>query len=345
MKALVYQGPGKKDWIEKEKPGIEKPTDVIVRITKTTICGTDLHILKGDVPAVTAGRTLGHEGVGVVEEVGGAVANFKPGDAVLISCVTSCGRCANCKRQLYAHCADGGWILGHKIDGTQAEYVRIPHGDNSLYPIPEGSDDEALVMLSDIMPTGMEIGVQAGGVKPGDTVAIVGAGPVGMSVLLTAQFYSPGRIIMIDMDPARLELAREFGATDLVQVGAEDAAARVLELTDGQGVDVAIEAVGIPATFDICQKIVSAGGNIANVGVHGKPVQLHIEELWIKNINISMGLVCTNTTPMLLKTLKSGKVDPGRLVTHRFKLDEIMQAYEVFGNAAREKAMKVIISA
>ena len=345
MKALVYQGPGEKDWIEKEKPGIEKPTDVIVRITKTTICGTDLHILKGDVPAVTAGRTLGHEGVGVVEEVGGAVANFKPGDAVLISCVTSCGRCANCKRQLYAHCADGGWILGHKIDGTQAEYVRIPHGDNSLYPIPEGSDDEALVMLSDIMPTGMEIGVQAGGVKPGDTVAIVGAGPVGMSVLLTAQFYSPGRIIMIDMDPARLELARQFGATDLVQVGAEDAAARVLELTDGQGVDVAIEAVGIPATFDICQKIVSAGGNIANVGVHGKPVQLHIEELWIKNINISMGLVCTNTTPMLLKTLKSGKVDPGRLVTHRFKLDEIMQAYEVFGNAACEKAMKVIISA
>ena len=345
MKALVYQGPGKKDWIEKEKPGIEKPTDVIVRITKTTICGTDLHILKGDVPAVTAGRTLGHEGVGIVEEVGGAVANFKPGDAVLISCVTSCGRCANCKRQLYAHCADGGWILGHKIDGTQAEYVRIPHGDNSLYPIPEGSDDEALVMLSDIMPTGMEIGVQAGGVKPGDTVAIVGAGPVGMSVLLTAQFYSPGRIIMIDMDPARLELARQFGATDLVQVGAEDAAARVLELTDGQGVDVAIEAVGIPATFDICQKIVSAGGNIANVGVHGKPVQLHIEELWIKNINISMGLVCTNTTPMLLKTLKSGKVDPGRLVTHRFKLDEIMQAYEVFGNAACEKAMKVIISA
>lgn len=277
--------------------------------------------------------------------VGGAVANFKPGDAVLISCVTSCGRCANCKRQLYAHCADGGWILGHKIDGTQAEYVRIPHGDNSLYPIPEGSDDEALVMLSDIMPTGMEIGVQAGGVKPGDTVAIVGAGPVGMSVLLTAQFYSPGRIIMIDMDPARLELARQFGATDVVQVGAEDAAARVLELTDGQGVDVAIEAVGIPATFDICQKIVSAGGNIANVGVHGKPVQLHIEELWIKNINISMGLVCTNTTPMLLKTLKSGKMDPGRLVTHRFKLDEIMQAYEVFGNAAREKAMKVIISA
>ncbi|MDK3016575.1 zinc-dependent alcohol dehydrogenase family protein [Pseudodonghicola flavimaris] len=345
MKALVYQGPGQKDWVEKEKPAIEKPTDVIVKITKTTICGTDLHILKGDVPAVTPGRTLGHEGVGVVEAVGDAVANFKPGDAVLISCVTSCGKCANCKRSLYAHCEDGGWILGHLIDGTQAEYVRIPHGDNSLYPIPEGADEEALVMLSDIMPTGFEIGVQYGHVKPGDTIAIVGAGPVGMSVLLTSQFYSPGRIVMIDMDPARLALARQFGATDTIQVGTEDAVAKIMEMTDGRGVDVAIEAVGVPATFDTCQKIVSAGGNIANVGVHGTPVELHIEELWIKNINISMGLVNTNTTPMLLKTLGSGKVDPSKLVTHRFKLDEMMDAYEVFGNAAREKAMKVILSA
>ncbi len=345
MKALVYQGPGKKDWIEKEKPGIQKPTDVIVRVTKTTICGTDLHILKGDVPAVTEGRTLGHEGVGIVEEVGPAVRNFKKGDPVLISCVTSCGSCANCKRQLYAHCADGGWILGHKIDGTQAEFVRIPHGDNSLYPIPDGADEEALVMLSDIMPTGLEIGVQAGRVKPGDTVAIIGAGPVGMSVLLTAQFYSPGRIIMIDTDPARLALALQFGATDTIQVGEADAVASVLEMTGGLGVDVAIEAVGVPATFDVCQKIVAAGGSIANVGVHGKPVQLHIEELWIKNINIAMGLVCTSTTPMLLKTLQAGKVNAKQLITHRFALHDILSAYDVFANAAREKAMKVILAA
>lgn len=345
MKALVYQGPGRKAWIDKDKPVIEKPTDVIVRITRTTICGTDLHILKGDVPTVAEGRTLGHEGVGVVEEVGSAVANFQPGDHVLISCITACGRCANCKRQLYAHCADGGWQLGHLVDGTQAEYVRIPHGENSLYPIPAGSDEEALVMLSDIMPTGLEIGVQYGNVKPGDVIAIVGAGPVGMSVLLTAQFYAPSRIIMVDMDPARLDLARQFGATDTVQVGAEDAAAAIMVMTGGQGVDVAIEAVGIPATFDICQKVVSAGGSIANVGVHGKPVQLHIEELWIKNINISMGLVSTNTTPLLLKTVASGKVDPSRLITHRFALDAIIEAYEVFGNAAQEKAMKVILSA
>ncbi len=345
MKALVYNGPGKKDWVEKDKPVIEKPTDVIVKITKTTICGTDLHILKGDVPAVTPGRTLGHEGVGVVEAVGSAVQNFKPGDAVLISCITSCGKCDNCKRQLYAHCSDGGWILGHLIDGTQAEYVRIPHGDNSLYPIPAGADEEALVMLSDIMPTGFEIGVQYGRVKPGDTIAIVGAGPVGMSVLLTAQFYSPGRIVMIDMDPARLELAKQFGATDTIQVGAEDPASKIMEMTGGRGVDVAIEAVGVPATFDVCQKIVAAGGNIANVGVHGKAVELHIEELWIKNINISMGLVNTNTTPMLLKTLGTGKVNPAKLVTHRFGLNDILEAYEVFGNAAREKAMKVILKA
>ncbi|OSQ35830.1 zinc-dependent alcohol dehydrogenase family protein [Thalassospira mesophila] len=344
MKALTYQGPGKKGWVEKEKPDIQKPTDVIVRITKTTICGTDLHILKGDVPAVTEGRTLGHEGVGVVEEAGAAVRNFKKGDAVLISCITSCGSCPNCKRQLYSHCSDGGWILGHLIDGTQAEYVRIPHGDNSLYPIPEGSDEEALVMLSDIMPTGFEIGVLAGQVKPGDSIAIVGAGPVGMAVLLTAQFYSPGRIIMIDTDGARLEMARQFGATDTLTVGKDDVIASVMDMTNGLGVDVAIEAVGVPATFDTCQKIVSAGGNIANVGVHGTAVELHIEELWIKNINISMGLVNTNTTPMLMKTVQSGKVKPEQLITHRFKLDEIEQAYEVFGNASREKAMKVILA-
>lgn len=226
----------------------------------------------------------------MVEAVGAAVQNFKPGDAVLISCVTSCGKCANCKRQLYAHCSDGGWILGHLIDGTQADYVRIPHGDNSLYPIPEGADEEALVMLSDIMPTGLEIGVQYGRVQPGDTIAIVGAGPVGMSVLLTSQFYSPGRIVKIDMDASRLELAKQFGATDTIQVGAEDPVEKIMQMTDGLGVDVAIEAVGVPATFDICQKIVAAGGNIANVGVHGKPVELHIEELWIRNINISVRL-------------------------------------------------------
>ena len=344
MKALTYQGPGAKAWSDIAKPVIDKPTDAIVRILHTTICGTDLHILKGDVPEVPKGTVLGHEGVGVVEAVGPAIRNFKPGDHVLISCITSCGSCPNCRRQMYSHCADGGWILGHTIDGTQAEYVRIPHADNSLYPVPAGADEEALVMLSDILPTGFEIGVLAGKVKPGDSVVIVGAGPVGMAALLTAQFYSPALLIMVDGDTNRLEVAQRFGATHVIDINTQNAVERIFELTQGVGVDVAIEAVGIPASFDTCQSVVAPGGSIANVGVHGKSVELHLEKLWIQNVTISTGLVNTNTTPMLMKTVQSGKVDAGQLITHRFALNDILQAYEVFGNAAKEKAMKVILS-
>ena len=344
MKALTYQGPGKNQWSEIPTRVVDKPTDAIIRILHTTICGTDLHILKGDVPEVTAGRVLGHEGVGVVEEVGSAVRNFKKGDHVLISCITSCGSCANCRRQMYSHCADGGWILGHLIDGTQAQYVRIPHADNSLYPVPAGADEEALVMLSDILPTGFEIGVLAGKVKPGDSVVIVGAGPVGMAALLTAQFYSPATLIVVDGDSNRLDVAKRFGATHVIDIKTENAVERILQLTEGVGVDVAIEAVGIPASFDTCQSVIAPGGTIANVGVHGKSVELHLEKLWIQNVNISTGLVNTNTTPMLLKTLQSGKIDAGQLITHRFALNDILKAYEVFGNAAQEKAMKVILT-
>ncbi|SHH17984.1 alcohol dehydrogenase [Pollutimonas bauzanensis] len=343
MKALVYVGPGQKTWDAVPVPTISQPTDAIIRIVKTTICGTDLHILKGDVPAVTSGRILGHEGVGIVEETGNAVSNFKKGDRVLISCITSCGKCEYCKKQMYSHCEDGGWILGHLIDGTQAEYVRIPHADNSLYPIPAGSDEEALVMLSDILPTGFEIGVLYGAVKPGDIVAIVGAGPVGMAALLTAQFYSPAKIIMIDMDDGRLEMAKKFGATEVINSARVDAVQAVLGQTK-DGVDVAIEAVGVPPTFDICQNIVRPGGHLANVGVHGTSVDLEIQKLWIQNITITTGLVNTNTTPMLLKTVASGKLQPENLITHRFGFEQFLQAYEVFGNAAKEKALKVIIS-
>ncbi|MBO6276431.1 MAG: zinc-dependent alcohol dehydrogenase family protein, partial [Pseudomonas sp.] len=296
------------------------------------------------VPEVTRGTVLGHEGVGVVEAVGSAVRTFKPGDHVLISCITSCGSCANCRRQMYSHCADGGWILGHLINGTQAELVRIPHADNSLYPVPAGADEEALVMLSDILPTGFEIGVLAGKVKPGDSVVIVGAGPVGMAALLTAQFYSPAQLIMVDGDTNRLEVAKRFGATDIIDINTQNAVERIFELTHGVGVDVAIEAVGIPASFDTCQSVIAPGGSIANVGVHGKSVELHLEKLWIQNVTISTGLVNTNTTPLLLKTVQSGKIDAGKLITHRFALTDILQAYEVFGNAAKEKAMKVILS-
>jgi alcohol dehydrogenase len=346
MKALVYHGPGKRAWEEKPKPVIKEPTDAIVKIAKTTICGTDLHILKGDVPTVTNGRILGHEGVGVVEETGPAVSNFKKGDRVLISCITSCGKCNSCKKGMYSHCENGGgWILGNTIDGTQAEYVKTPFADTSLYPVPRGADEDALVMLSDILPTGYECGVLNGQVKPGDVVAIVGAGPVGLAALLTAQFYSPAEIIMVDMDDNRLEVAKKLGATKTVNGKDGNAVKKIMELTAKKGVGVAIEAVGIPATFDICQEIVAAGGRIANIGVHGKPVELHIERLWAHNITLTTRLVDTVTTPLLLKTVVSGKLQPKQLITHTFKLDEIMKAYDTFGNAAKEKALKVLINA
>ncbi|MDB5156632.1 MAG: zinc-dependent alcohol dehydrogenase family protein [Mucilaginibacter sp.] len=343
MKALVYYGPGKKSWEKHLKPVIREATDAVVKILKTTICGTDLHIMKGDMPEVESGRILGHEGVGIIEEVGSSVSNFRKGDHVIISCVTSCGKCAYCKKGMYSHCENGGWILGYKIDGCQAEYVRIPYADNSLYPIPAGSDEEALVMLSDILPTGFECGVLNGQVKPGDTIAIVGAGPVGMAALLTAQFYTPAEIIVIDQDDNRLAVAKTFGATHTINSAAENALLKVMELTDGKGVDTAIEAVGVPDTFELCEEIITAGGHIANIGVHGKSVTLHLEALWDRNISITTRLVDTVTTPMLLKTVQSKKIEPKKLITHRFKLDQMLEAYDTFGNAAKEKALKVLI--
>ena len=344
MKALVFHGPNKKSWEEKPKPVLQQATDAIVRITKTTICGTDLHIMKGDVPEVTDGRILGHEGVGIVEETGVAVLNFKKGDPVLISCITSCGKCEYCKRGMYSHCENGGWILGHLIDGTQAEYVRIPFADTSLYHIPEGSDEEALVMLSDILPTGFECGVLNGKIKPGDTVAIVGAGPIGLAALITAQFYTPAEIIMIDPDENRLAVAKKMGAGLTINNRSEDAVARVMEITFKRGADVVIEAVGIPATFELCEYLVAPGGTIANIGVHGKSVELHLETLWARNIAMTTRLVDTVTTPMLLKMVQSKKVNAKQLITHHFQLSDIIKAYDTFGNAAREKALKVVLT-
>jgi alcohol dehydrogenase len=345
MKALVYHGPGQKAFEDHAKPQISGPGDAIVRMTKTTICGTDLHILKGDLPSCTPGRILGHEGVGVIDSVGPAVTAFKVGDRVLISCVSACGRCEYCRKGMFSHCTTGGWILGNTIDGTQAEFVRIPHADTSLYPIPEGADEEALVMLSDILPTGFECGVLNGKVQPGASVAIVGAGPIGLAALLTAQFYSPGQIIMIDLDDNRLAVARRFGATHTINSTDGHATEALMALTDGKGVDTAIEAVGIPATFELCEQIVAAGGIIANIGVHGVPVALHLERLWDRNIAITTRLVDTASTPMLLKVLAADKIDAKLLITHRFKLDAILDAYDTFANAATTKALKVIIEA
>jgi alcohol dehydrogenase len=345
MHALIYQGPGKKAIEERPKPQIAAPTDAIVRITKTTICGTDLHILKGDVPTCQPGRILGHEGVGIIDTVGAGVTAFKPGDAVLISCISACGKCHYCRKLMYSHCTTGGWILGNKIDGTQAEFVRVPYADTSLYPVPDGADEEALVMLSDILPTGFECGVLNGKVQPGGIVAIVGSGPIGLAALLTAQFYSPAEIIMIDLDNNRLEVATRFGATAIVNSGDANAVETVMKMTGHRGVDTAIEAVGIPTTFELCANLVAPGGVIANIGVHGTKVDLHLENLWDRNITITTRLVDTVSTPMLLNSLRSNKVNPKLLITHRFKLDHILDAYETFGHAAGTRALKVIIEA
>lgn len=347
MKALVYQGPGKKAWIDHPMPTVQLATDAVIKVTQTTICGTDLHILKGDVPTCKPGTVLGHEACGEVYKIGSGVTNFKVGDKVIISCICACGLCMYCKRGMYSHCVKGGWILGNTIDGTQAEYVRIPNADSSLYNIPEGADPEALVMLSDIFPTGFECGVINGKVQPGSTVAIIGAGPVGMAALMTAQFYAPSELIMIDLDDNRLATAAKFGATKTVnsKTGNAATAEAVKKLTGGIGVDVAIEAVGIPATFELCQDIVAPGGTIANVGVHGHKCDLHLESLWAHNISITTRLVDTVTTPMLLKCVVSKKLDAAKLITHRFKLNQFMEAYEVFGKAAQTKALKMLLTA
>jgi alcohol dehydrogenase len=346
MKALVFGGPGRRSWDRVDDPGIQEPTDVIVKVDTTTICGTDLHILKGDVPAVTEGRILGHEAVGTVVETGAAVTSLSEGDRVLVPAITSCGRCAPCKQGMAAHCeAVGGigWIFGHLIDGVQAELARVPYAETSVHAVPEGVTDEQVLFLADILPTGYEIGVQNGRVKPGDAVAVVGAGPVGLAAMMMAEIAGASRIIAVDLAESRLRHAQRFGATHTV-VSGDGAEQEILDLTDGQGVDVAMEAVGVPATFDLCTRIVRAGGTVANIGVHGAPTTLHLEDLWIKNITITTGLVSGSTVPTLLKLARDGKIEAEKLGTHHFALDEIEQAYDVFAAAGEHDALKVVLT-
>ncbi len=345
MRAVVYHGPGQKAWEEVPKPVIIDDTDAIVRVDATTICGTDLHILKGDVAAVTDGRILGHEAVGTVESIGSGVKNVAVGDRVLVSCVTACGSCRYCREGSYGQClGGGGWILGHKIDGTQAEYVRVPFADTSTYAIPAGVSDEQILMLADILPTGYEVGVLNGQVRPGDVVAIVGAGPIGLSAIMGARLYSPAHVVAIDLADSRLEAAKQFGADITINNGREDALAIIRDLTDGLGADVAIEAVGVPDTFELATQLARPGGHIANIGVHGKPVTLHLEELWIRNVTITTGLVDTYSTPTLLKLAQGHQIDAQRFVTHHFDLDEFDEAYDVFARAADTGALKVVLT-
>ncbi len=345
MKAMVYHGPGRRSWEEVPEPVIVDDTDAIVRVDTVTICGTDLHILKGDVPAVTDGRILGHEAVGTVTEVGSAVKNVAVGDRVLVSCISACGRCRYCRESAYGQCVNGGgWILGHLIDGTQAEMVRVPFADNSTYPIPDGVSDEQVLMLADILPTGYEVGTINGQVAPGDTVAVVGAGPIGLATILGTRLLSPSHVIAIDLADSRLEAAERFGADVTINNATQDPVARVRELTGGLGVDVAMEAVGVPETFELCTKLIRPGGRVANIGVHGKPATLHLEDLWIKNVTITTGLVDTYSTPTLLRLVAAGQIDTAKFVTHRYALDEFDTAYDVFARAGETGALKVVLS-
>jgi alcohol dehydrogenase len=345
MKALVYHGPGKRAWETVPDPRLEDPTDAVVRIDTSTICGTDLHILKGDVPEVEPGRILGHEAVGTVVEIGDAVTTLEPGDRVLVSCITSCGRCRFCKEGRYGLCiGGGGWIFGHLIDGLQAEYARVPFADTSLYKLPSELTDEQVVFLADILPTAYEVGVLAGRVEPGDTVAIVGAGPIGLAAVMTAKLFTPGRIVVLDIADARLEKAREFGADVTINNGQTDAVSELMELTGGLGADVAIEAVGVPHTFELCTELVRPGGRVANVGVHGHPATLHLERLWIRGVTITTGLVDTFTTAKLLRLIAEGRLDPTPFATHHFELDEMTEAYDTFADAATTNALKVVLS-
>ena len=349
MKALVYHGPGHKSWDHVPDPTVSEPTDVVVRIDTTTICGTDLHILKGDVPTVEPGRLLGHEAVGTVVATGDAVSTLGEGDRVLVPAITSCGRCGYCKRAMPSHCqAVGGvgWIFGHLIDGTQAEYTRVPYAETSVHRVPEDVTDTQVLFLADILPTGYEVGVRNGNVKPGDTVAVVGAGPVGLAAIMTCGLHGASRVIAIDKVASRLEHAKQFGAGYTINASETDAAgldARLAELTDGLGVDVAIEAVGLPETFETCARIVRPGGSVANIGVHGAPATLHLEELWIKNVTITTGLVDTTTVPMLLQLVRDGRIRAEQFGTHDFPLDSIDEAYDVFANAGRHNALKVVL--
>jgi alcohol dehydrogenase len=344
MKALVYHGPGQRGWDTVDDPTIIDATDIVVRIDSSTICGTDLHILKGDVPETTPGTVLGHEAVGTVQEIGSNVCTVAVGDRVLLSCVSSCGRCRFCKEGRYGQClGGGGWIFGHLINGLQAEYARAPFADNSVYKVPDELSDEQVLFLADILPTSYEVGVLNGMVSPGDVVAIVGAGPIGLAAILTARLYTPGRIVAIDLDDNRLESAARFGADTTINNGRDDALTQVMDLTDGLGADVAFEAVGVPQTFELAVELIRPCGRVANIGVHGKPATLHLEKLWIRDVTVTTGLVDTYTIPRLMRLVASGRLDPTIFATHRFALDDTMGAYDTFADAAATNALKVVL--
>jgi alcohol dehydrogenase len=345
MKAIVYRGPDTPSWEDVADPEITDDADAIVRVDATTICGTDLHILAGDVPSVHQGRIIGHEAVGIVEQIGSSVRTVGEGDRVLVSCISSCGMCASCREGHFGQCrGGGGWILGHTYDGTQAEFVRVPFADTSTYQLPAAIADEEALMLADVVPTGYEVGVLKSCVQPGEVVAVIGSGPVGLAAIMGARLFSPSHVVAIDPADRRLEAAKHFGADLTVNDSVANPLEVVRSLTGGLGADVVIEAVGQPETFELAVRLTRPGARLANVGVHGKPAALHLEDQWARDLTVTTGLVDTCSTPLLLRLLAGRQIDTRKFVTHRFGLDEFPDAYDVFSRAADTGALKVVLS-
>ncbi|KAJ5328697.1 hypothetical protein N7452_009087 [Penicillium brevicompactum] len=347
MKAIVYTGGSDISIEVHPKPVILEATDAIVRVLHTTICGTDLHILQGHVPTCTPGRILGHEGVGVIETLGADVTNFTVGQVVVISCITSCGACYYCDRKMPSQCETGGWILGNKIDGTQAEYVRIPHASFSLHVLPKSIDQKVAVTLSDTVPTSYECGILNGSIQPGSTVAIIGTGPIGLMILQMAKkLYSPSMTAVIGRGHSRLNTATSMGADHAFSVldGQEVAISSALSATKERGFDVVIEAVGTPESFELSQALVGPGGTIASLGVFGQSCELHLEKLWNRNICLRTRLIDAVSTPDLLKMVETGGIEPQFLISHKFTFDEIQKAYEAFEAPSKHGTLKVVLT-
>lgn len=342
MKAFVYHGPEKMSLDQVPKPTIIKPTDAIVKVTTSTICGTDKHIRHGGMPEVEPGRIIGHEFCGIVEEVGSSVNKFKKGDKVAVSCVTQCMDCYYCRRGMYSQCTTGSWIYGYMIDGCQADYVRVPYADSGMYIIPDSLTDEDVLFVGDILSTGY-FGAENGNIQPGDTVAVFGSGPVGMCAMATARLWGPARIVAVDIDDSRLEFAKKNGWADYgLNPQKVDVVQALKDMTGGRGADVTIEANGFEPTFKGAIDGVRAGGTVSLIGVFEKPQVVEMNKLWIKNIAIKMGLVNANRISELIDLIKEGKLNMKPLITHTLPLSQVAEGYDIF-EERRDNAIKVVL--
>ena len=334
MKAVVYKGNGEIALEDRPIPKILDDRDAIIKVTLTTICSSDIHIKHGAVPRAVPGTILGHEFVGRVVETGSAVKKIKPGDRVSVNVETFCGECFFCKRGFVNNCTDpdGGWALGCRIDGGQAEYVRIPFADNGLTVIPDHVSDEQALFNGDILSTGYWA-AKIGELNPADTVAVIGAGPTGLCTMMCARLYTPARIIAIDTDEYRLNLAKEKGLADITLIPGRDDPEKVIkELTDGRGADTVFEVAGGADTFQTAWKIARPNAVVVVVAMYEEAQELPLPDMYGKNLVFKTGGVDGSYCREIMDLTACGKLDAGFLITHRCSLNDIMNAYDIFEN-------------